>query len=215
MHIKIKDPGSFLTHYVAMLASMIAMAPLLYRVARAPSPEKVAAFLIFGLSFILLYAASSTYHFFDISPRVNRILRKIDHMMIFVMIMGSYTPVCLVAMGDRAGWALLIAVYAISALGMLMNAFWIDCPKWLSSFIYILLGWTCAFAIFRIREVLTNAEFALLTIGGIIYTVGGIIYALKLPLFKKTFVWFGNHELFHLFVVAGSACHYAMMLMLA
>lgn len=121
MTIRVKDPGSFLTHYIAMLMSMAAMVPLLCRAALHPSALRFTAFLCFGISFILLYGASASYHFFDISPRVNQILRKFDHMMIFVMIMGSYTPVCLLALGNRTGHLLLLLVYAISILGMLMN----------------------------------------------------------------------------------------------
>jgi hemolysin III len=215
MEIKVKDPGSFLTHYIAMLGAMIMMVPLLCRVMRDPSPLRLSAFIIFAVSIVLLYGASSTYHFFDISTRVNRVLRKIDHMMIFVMIMGSYTPICLVAMGGAPGLRLLLTVYGISAAGMLMNAFWINCPKWLSSAIYIALGWVCVFSFGRIFHALSLPEFVLLAAGGVIYTLGGVIYALKLPLLTRTYRFFGNHEIFHLFVVAGTACHYSMMLLIA
>lgn len=215
MTIRVKDPGSFLTHYIAMLMSMAAMVPLLCRAALHPSALRFTAFLCFGISFILLYGASASYHFFDISPRVNQILRKFDHMMIFVMIMGSYTPVCLLALGNRTGHLLLLLVYAISILGMLMNFCWITCPKWLSSAIYIALGWVCIFSIGQLQQALKPAEFALLTAGGVIYTIGGVIYALKLPLLRRSYRYFGNHEIFHLFVMAGSACHYAMMLLMA
>lgn len=215
MNFKIKDPGSFLTHFIAMLLSITGLAPLLYRVAQHPGRGKLEVFLIFSVSFILLYGASSAYHFFDVSPRVNRVLKKLDHMMIFVMIAGSYTPVCLVALGNRTGWLMLLAVCGISLLGMLMNLLWIGCPRWVSSVIYIALGWVCAFSLTELVRVLTTAEFILLLSGGIIYTVGGIIYALKLPLLGGRFRYFGNHELFHVFVIAGSACHYGMMLLLA
>lgn len=215
MNFKIKDPGSFLTHFIAMLLSITGLAPLLYRVAQHPGRGKLEVFLIFSVSFILLYGASSAYHFFDASPRVNRVLKKLDHMMIFVMIAGSYTPVCLVALGNRTGWLMLLAVCGISLLGMLMNLLWIGCPRWVSSVIYIALGWVCAFSLTELVRVLTTAEFILLLSGGIIYTIGGIIYALKLPLLGGRFRYFGNHELFHVFVMAGSACHYGMMLLLA
>lgn len=186
MKFKIKDPGSFLTHFIAMLLSITGLGPLLYRVAQHPSRGRLAAFLIFSLSFILLYGASSAYHFFDVSPRVNRVLKKLDHMMIFVMIAGSYTPVCLVVLGNRTGWLMLLAVCGLSLLGMLMNLLWIGCPRWVSSIIYIALGWVCAFTLAEIARALTAVEFALLLSGGIIYTIGGIIYALKLPLLWKS-----------------------------
>lgn len=215
MLFKIKDPGSALTHYVGMLLAIFAAIPLFYRVARNPSMEKILAFGVFALSVVLLYAASTSYHTFDISPKVNKVLRKIDHMMIFFMIAGSYTPVCAIVLGDRTGWMMLTAVWTVAGLGMIVNLLWINCPKWVSSVIYIAMGWICVFAFLKIMRALTPAEFGWLLAGGIIYTLGGVIYALKLPLFRRMPKYFGNHEVFHCFVLAGSACHYAMMLMIA
>ncbi|MBR1856571.1 MAG: hemolysin III family protein, partial [Oribacterium sp.] len=119
--LKIKDPGSFLTHYIAMILSMIAAIPLFYRVAQHPSLERILAFGVFALSIVLLYAASSTYHLIDISPKVNDTLKKIDHMMIYMLIAGSYTPICAIALGDRTGWLLLLVVWILSAIGMAVN----------------------------------------------------------------------------------------------
>lgn len=215
LFLKIKDPGSFLTHYIAMMLSIIAAVPLFYRVAQHPSLERVFAFGIFALSIVLLYAASATYHLFDISPKVNETLKKIDHMMIYMLIAGSYTPVCAIALGDRTGWGLLLIVWILSVIGMAVNIMFIHTPRWLNSLIYIALGWACIFAIFKIRSALTDPEFWLLFAGGVIYTIGGIIYALKLPIFKRMPKYFGNHEVFHCFVIAGSMCHYGMMIMLA
>jgi hemolysin III len=213
--LKVKDPGSFLTHYIAMLLSILAAIPLFYRIAQNPSPEKLLAFGIFALSIVLLYAASATYHLFDISPKVNKLLKKIDHMMIYLLIAGSYTPICAIALGDRTGWRLLILVWALSLVGMAVNIIFINTPKWLNSLIYILLGWTCIFAIVKIHAALTAPEFGLLLSGGIIYTIGGVIYALKLKVFDRLPRFFGNHEIFHCFVIAGSICHYGVMLLLA
>ncbi len=213
--IKVKDPGSFLTHYIAMILSIIAAVPLFYRVAQHPSIERIFAFGIFASSIVLLYAASATYHFFDISPKVNDILKKIDHMMIYMLIAGSYTPVCAIALGDRTGWLLLMIVWILSIIGMTVNIIFINTPKWLNSLIYIALGWACIFAIFKIKAALTGIEFTLLFIGGVIYTIGGVIYALKLPIFDRLPRYFGNHEIFHCFVIVGSMCHYGVMFLLA
>ncbi|SFG47589.1 PAQR family membrane homeostasis protein TrhA [Oribacterium sp. WCC10] len=213
--LKIKDPGSFLTHYIAMILSIFAAVPLFYRVAQHPSIERILAFGIFALSIVLLYAASATYHLFDISPKVNDTLKKIDHMMIYMLIAGSYTPVCAIALGDSTGWGLLAIVWILSVIGMTVNIIFIHTPKWLNSIIYIALGWACIFAIFKIKTALTGPEFWLLFAGGVIYTIGGVIYALKLPIFKHLPGYFGNHEIFHCFVIAGSMCHYGMMIMLA
>jgi hemolysin III len=158
-----------------------------------------------------LYAASTIYHTLDISPKVNRLLRKIDHMMIFVLIAGTYTPVCLIVLGDETGWFLLGLVWIIAFLGILINAFWITCPKWFSSMVYIAMGWVCVLAFSKILTALPREGFIWLLAGGIIYTLGGIIYALKLPVFNSRHRYFGSHEIFHLFVMGGSLCHYMMM----
>ena len=213
--LKIKDPGSFLTHYIAMILSMIAAIPLFYRVAQHPSLERILAFGVFALSIVLLYAASSTYHLIDISPKVNDTLKKIDHMMIYMLIAGSYTPICAIALGDRTGWLLLLVVWILSVIGMAVNIIYIHTPKWLNALIYIALGWLCVTAIMKIRASLTDAEFSLLFWGGVIYTLGGIIYALKLPVFERFPKYFRNHEIFHCFVIAGSMCHYGVMILLA
>ena len=166
---------------------------------------------IFIISMILLYAASTIYHTLDISPKVNQVLRKVDHMMIFMLIAGTYTPICILVLGDRTGWTMLALVWGIAVVGMLINALWITCPKWFSSLIYIAMGWVCVLAFGKITSSLPRTAFYWLLAGGIIYTVGGIIYALKLPIFNKMHKNFGSHEIFHLFVMGGSLCHYVMM----
>ena len=211
MMFKIKDPGSALTHFIAMLLALFAATPLLIKAARSPEQTHLLALTIFIISMILLYAASTVYHTLDISPKVNQILRKVDHMMIFVLIAGSYTPVCLVVLGDRRGYALLAAVWSIAIIGMLIKAFWITCPKWFSSILYIAMGWACLAVFGTLWNTLSLGAFLWLLTGGIFYTVGGVIYALKLPLFNARHKNFGSHEVFHLFVMAGSFCHFLFM----
>ena len=211
MKMKIKDPGSALTHFIAMLGAGAAAVPLLLKAAREPDHIHFAALLIFIVSMILLYAASTIYHTLDISDEVNKRLRKLDHMMIFILIAGTYTPVCMVVLGDKTGWNLLALVWGIAAAGILIKAFWITCPKWFSSILYIAMGWVCILAFTRIIHALPRAGFGWLLAGGIIYTAGGIIYALKLPIFNTKHKNFGSHEIFHLFVMGGSVCHFIMM----
>ncbi len=208
---KIKDPGSAITHFIAMAMAILAAGPLLMKAAREPGNFHVIALAVFIISMILLYAASTTYHTLDISPKINRILRKLDHMMIFILIAGTYTPVCMIVLGDRTGWLLLSLVWGIAITGIIIKAFWITCPKWFSSCLYIAMGWVCVLAFTRIIQALPRAAFCWLLAGGIIYTAGGVIYALKLPLFNARHKYFGSHEIFHLFVMGGSLCHYIMM----
>ena len=209
--LKIKDPGSAITHFIAMLMAGFAAVPLLHRALEEPDHIHVIALGIFIVTMILLYAASTTYHTVNSTPRINKILKKLDHCMISVMIAGSYTPVCLIVLGDHTGWNLLGLVWGIALVGIIINALWITCPKWFSSLIYIAMGWVCILAISKIIAALPAGGFAWLLAGGIIYTAGGIIYALKLPIFNSRHRYFGSHEIFHLFVMGGSLCHYMMM----
>ena len=207
----IKDPGSAITHFIGMLMAIFAAIPLLIKAAHEPGHIYVVSLAVYAASLILLYAASTTYHTFDKSEKINTILKKIDHMMIFVLIAGSYTPICLLVLDKKTGIPLLALVWGIAIAGILIKAFWVYCPKWVSSVLYIGMGWTCILAFTQILNSLSPAAFGWLLAGGIIYTVGGIIYALKLPLFNNKHKNFGSHEIFHLFVMGGSACHFIVM----
>ncbi len=177
MQITIREPGSALTHFIAMLLAAFAAAPLLTKAALYASRESIIALSIFCVSMILLYGASATYHSLNLSGRPLRIFRKIDHMMIFILIAGSYTPICLTVLGGKLGYTLLAVIWGLALFGMILKACWITCPKWFSSII----------------------------------SIGGVIYALKLPLFNAKHEFFGSHEIFHLFVMAGSFCHFIFM----
>lgn len=207
----IKDPGSAITHFIGMLMAIFAAVPLLIKAAHEPGHLYLTALTIYAASLILLYAASTTYHTVDISEKVNTILKKIDHMMISVLIAGTYTPICLLVLDRKTGIPLLLLVWGIAIAGILIKAFWVYCPKWVSSVLYIGMGWTCVLAFTQLLNSLSPAAFVWLLAGGIIYTVGGVIYALKLPIFNSKHKYFGSHEIFHLFVMAGSACHFVVM----
>ena len=180
-HFKLKDPGSAITHFIGMLMAIFAAVPLLIKAAREPDHIYLISLTIYALSLILLYAASTTYHTFDLSEKANTILKKIDHMMIFILIAGSYTPICLITLKGRTGVILLSLVWGIALVGIILKAFWVFCPKWVSSILYIGMGWTCVLAFTQILNALSPAAFGWLLAGGIIYTIGGIIYALKAP----------------------------------
>ncbi len=207
----VKDPGSAITHFIGMIMAVIAAVPLMIKAFREPSVLYPVAVGIYAASLILLYAASTTYHTFDRSDRVNTILKKIDHIMISVLIAGTYTPLCLLVLKGRTGSLLLTIVWAIAILAILIKLFWVYCPKWVSSVLYIGMGWTCLLALPQLIETLSAGAFFWLLAGGIIYTAGGVIYALKLPVFNSRHTAFGSHEIFHLFVMAGSICHFIVI----
>ena len=135
-------------------------------------------------------------------------------MMIFVLIAGSYTPICLFPLRERGGLPMLAIVWGIALLGCTLKLFWVYCPKWVSSILYISMGWLCIFSLPQLLDTLSTSQFAWLLAGGIIYTIGGVIYALKLPLFNHRHPAFGSHEIFHLFVMGGSFCHVVVMFLL-
>ena len=211
MKLKLKDPGSAITHGIAMLLAMAGTAPLLIKAGKQPGTLHITALSIFILTMIMLYGASTIYHSVNSTEKVNRRLRKMDHMMIFIMIAGSYTPICLIALHNRIGYILCALVWGIAILGIILKGCWINCPKWLSSVLYITMGWLCVLAFVPIYHALPRGGFFWLLAGGIIYTIGGIIYALKLPIFNSRHKNFGSHEIFHVFIMLGSACHFVLM----
>lgn len=211
MQITIREPGSAITHFIAMMMTMVAAVPLLVKAALHSNGTGFLAMTVFIISMILLYGASATYHSLNVTGRILKIFRKLDHMMIFVLIAGSYTPVCLIVLGGELGYKMLALVWGIAAAGMVIKACWINCPKWFSSVIYIAMGWVCVLVFGQLLHTLPRAAFLWLLAGGIIYTAGGIIYALKLPIFNNRHKYFGSHEIFHLFVMGGSICHFIFM----
>lgn len=211
MQITIREPGSAITHFIGMMMACFAAVPLLVKAAASSSATSLIAMAVFMLSMVLLYGASATYHSLNVSDRVLKVFRKIDHMMIFVLIAGSYTPVCLIVLGGKSGYTLLAVVWGIALLGMTIKALWITCPKWFSSVIYIAMGWVCVAVFGQLWNTLPKMAFLWLLAGGIVYTAGGVIYALKLPIFNSRHAMFGSHEIFHLFVMGGSICHFIFM----
>ena len=211
MNITIREPGSALTHFIAMLLALCAAVPLLVRAAVHSGVKSLTAMTVFMISMVLLYAASTIYHSVNCSGLILRIFRKMDHMMIFVLIAGTYTPVCLLTLPKPSGLMLLAAVWGIALVGIFIKGFWITCPKWFSSVLYIAMGWSCLSVLGQLFSLLPLHAFLWLLAGGLIYTAGGIIYALRLPLFDARHPMFGLHEIFHLFVMAGSLCHFVFM----
>lgn len=208
---KIKDPGSAITHFIGMLMACLAALPLLIKAATNPDPIHLISLSIFVLSMIGLYLASTLYHSLNINPKVNKILKKFDHIMISVLIAGTYTPICLIVLDGKIGLTLLSIIWSMAIGGIILKALWVTCPKWLSSALYIAMGWTCVLAFGPLINSLPKNGLILLIAGGVIYTIGGIIYALKLPIFNSRHKYFGSHEIFHLFVMAGSLCHFLLM----
>ncbi len=211
MTISVRDPGSAITHFIGIVLAGAAAYPLLIKASVGRGPAAVLAMSIFMLSMVELYTASTLYHTVVVPWKVLKVFKRIDHMSIFVLIAGSYTPFCMLILPDDQGRRFLMIVWAMAAAGMIMKLCWVTCPKWVSSIVYIAMGWMCVPIMGPLRSGLDQAAFGWLLAGGIIYTIGGVVYALKLPLFDAKHKNFGIHEIFHLFVLGGSICHYVCM----
>lgn len=209
MTIKFRDPVSGLTHLFGALLSIVALVLLVcYSVTRA-TPWHIVAFSIFGASLILLYTASSLYHLLPISEKGTAILRRIDHMMIFVLIAGTYTPICLVALRGAWGWSLLSIIWGIALGGIILKGFWFNIPRWVSTLIYTLMGWLVVIAFFPLVKAIPLGGFLWLVAGGLLYSIGALIYGIKWPNITSKFI--GFHEIFHIFVLMGSFSHFWLM----
>ncbi|MGE5674504.1 MAG: PAQR family membrane homeostasis protein TrhA [Mycobacterium leprae] len=200
-----KDPVSALTHAVGALLSIAGLVGLLYVAVHAGTVWHVVSFAIFGASLILLYTASATYHWLNLSERVDLALRKVDHIMIFVLIAGSYTPFCLIALRGAWGWSIFGVIWGLTIGGLFMKLFWMQAPRWLYTGLYVAMGWLIVMAMKPLMAVLP-AGFLWLLIGGLFYTVGAVLYATKWP--NPIPERFGFHEIFHLFIMAGSLAHF-------
>lgn len=209
--IQLKEPGSAITHFLGIPMSIIAAFPLITRAAAQHDGVHVLTISIFIASMLMLYCASTIYHSIDGSPNTNRVLKKLDHCMVFILIAGSYTPICLIAIGGETGKILCAVAWGSAFIGCLIKFFWINSPKWVTAVLYVAAGWICLLCFSELIHSMPSRAFAWLLTGGLFYTIGAIIYTLKIPLFHNKFKNFGVHELFHLFILAGSFCHIILM----
>lgn len=207
--IKVQDPVSALTHLIAFVACIPILCILVTYSAINLTAVHVVAFAIFGASLLLLYGASTAYHIVPVYLKARAILKKVDHMMIFVLIAGTYTPICLIALKDSCGYPLLALIWGIAIFGIVLKASVKNLNRWISTTIYVVMGWLAVFTLYPLRAATSAGAVVLLLLGGIMYTIGAVIYALKWP--KLHLKFFGFHEIFHLFVIAGSVFHIIFM----
>ena len=212
LQLTIRDPYSALTHFIGTLYSIILMPIIICRaILLFSDPVITISIIIFMTSMVLLFLASTIYHTFGMGKQYIPILKKLDHCMIFILIAGSYTPVCLIALSEYGGKSLLSFVWGFAIVGVIFKLCWVTCPRWVSSLIYIGMGWSCIFAMPTLYKVLSATAFAWLLAGGLLYTIGGVLYALKLKALNNRFKDFGSHEIFHVFVMLGTLSHYICM----
>ncbi|MFP3322991.1 hemolysin III family protein [Planococcus sp. SIMBA_160] len=203
----IREPFNALSHLAGALLSFSALLAMAIKAAYSQAPAAhVTAVVIFGLSLILLYTASTVYHSVKARPAVIAFFRKLDHSMIFLLIAGSYAPFCLIALEGTLGWSIFALVALLGISGILFKMIWFHSPRWLSTAIYILMGWIIVFAAGPLAASMSAAGLWLLISGGLLYTVGGVIYWLKPDFLSSRYL--GFHEIFHIFILLGSTCHF-------
>lgn len=212
MNTYIREPINGLTHLAGAVLAFVGLLALVIKASfEGANAIELAAVIIFGVSMILLYAASATYHMVIARDRVLAFLRKLDHSMIYVLIAGTYTPFCLISLSGVTGWTLFGIITGLAISGVVFKLVWFHSPRWLSTAIYIAMGWLVVFFISPISEVIQSQGVFLLMLGGIFYTIGGIIYGLKPDWLKLKHL--GFHEIFHIFILLGSLAHFLSVFM--
>ncbi|RYG74454.1 hemolysin III family protein [Lentibacillus lipolyticus] len=207
MSFSIREPVNGLTHLFGAVMSVIGLVALIVKVLETSgSIPAVTAVIIFGTSMILLYSASATYHMVIARDHIIAFLRRIDHSMIFVLIAGTYAPFCLISLRGDTGWVLFAVISGLACAGITFKLVWFHAPRWLSTVLYITMGWIVIFFSPLLAPIIGAAGILMLLIGGIFYTIGGFIYWLK-PRFLS-FKHMGFHEIFHIFILFGSLFHF-------
>lgn len=211
---KLRDPLNGLTHCIGAGLSLIGLIVLIVFASIWGNAYHIVSFTIFGTALLLLYLFSTLYHWLNLSEKGVSVFRKFDHIMIYIFIAASYTPVCLVPLRGPWGWTIFGIIWGFAILGTILTAIWIKAPRALTTAIYLFMGWTVIIALYPLLIAFRDANLLYslwwLVAGGIAYTIGGILYGFKIP--KHQFKGWGFHELFHIFVMIGSACHYWFIL---
>lgn len=195
-----------ISHMAGALASVVGLTVMIVCAAIRADTWHVVSFAVFGTTLFLMYTASFLYHGLNISEKALLVFQRIDHIMIFMVIAGSYTPICLVPLRGPWGWSIFGTVWGLAIFGIGLKMFSMKITRWISTLIYLVMGWLCLVAVYPLVKILEPICLLWLALGGFFYSVGAIVYSLKKPdPFPGVF---GFHEIWHLFVLLGSACHF-------
>jgi hemolysin III len=204
------EPVNCLTHLFGAIFSCVGMVMLLRE--SWGEPLYTFSFFVYGFCSIAIYLASSLFHGLKVSERRRRLLLRLDHAGIFAMIAGSYSPLALItlkAYSSFLGWGFFVTVWCMAIMGMALRLKYLDAPRWLSTVVYLLLGWAGVVMLEPLNYVLPFGALLFMFLGGTFYSVGAVVFLLKRPNFFPGVL--GHHELWHLFVLAGSACHFLLI----
>lgn len=204
---KAMDPVSSETHFIGAILSIIALVGMIIiSLLTKASTTTLVAIIIFGGSSVALYTASFVYHYYNASDEqpVKKVLRTLDHAMIYVLIAGTYTPIALTFLDEPHNYYFTICIWLIAIIGIIIKLFWLEAPRFISTVFYLLMGWALVFDFPAFYQVPLGC-FVYLAIGGISYSIGAIVYIIEKPNWLASF---GFHELFHIFVMIGSLFHF-------
>ena len=196
---KTEEIANWVTHAVALLLSITAMALMVVYSTRFGNVYHIVSSAVFGTTLILLYSASTLYHFVPVG-RAKNVFQKLDHAMIYLLIAGTYTPYTLVNLRGPWGWSIFGVVWGVALTGLLLDIIMKKRLGWLSISLYLCLGWIIVIAVKPLMANLAGGGVVLLVAGGLFYSLGGIFYLWKRLPFQ--------HAIWHLFVIAGSLCHF-------
>jgi hemolysin III len=206
--LRIREPVNSLTHLVAAAVAFIGTIVLAY-LARDDA-TKLASLCLYGLTLVLMFSSSALYHTALTGPKATLFLRKLDHSAIYLLIAGTYTPICLHYFTGFWRIGFLAIVWALGLIGIAVKLFVIRAPRWVTAGVYLLMGWLAIAGVGEIISKMPAGAIAWLLAGGLFYTGGAVIYALKKPdPFPGVF---GFHEIWHIFVILGAFSHFALML---
>lgn len=202
---------SALTHGAGILFALLALGVLLHMTISVGAPSRtITAVSVYAVSMLCLYTASTVYHSLYTNIKGRIFLRKLDHVMIYFLIAGTYTPICTISLnGSTSGKIMLTVIWVMALFGAACTLLWINMPRFLTALIYLVMGWTAVFALSPLHQAMNQLSFLMLLLGGVMYSIGGLLYALKWP--GRNNKYFGCHEIFHVFILLGSICHFMMI----
>ncbi len=200
-----RDPFSGFSHLWGAILSVCATIFMLTNVPQSNETLYLIGYTVFGLSMTFMFASSAVYHLVEGSGDVIRKFKRVDHIAIYVMIAGSYTPYCLLGLSSPLSWQSVIVIWIIALFGIGLKIFWLNAPRWLSTLLYLVMGWLSLIIYEPLSNNMSDGAINWLVAGGICYSVGAVVYATKWPNLHQKF---GFHELWHIFVLGGAGCHF-------
>lgn len=207
MIAKLSEPVSGLMHLFAAAAAVVGVLLLLY-LGRGNLSMQL-ALLVYGTSLVLMLSASAAYHLMLGTPSRDRLLRKLDHSAIYLLIAGTYTPICLYFFKGFWQWGIVIVIWAMALTGIVVKLVVLDAPRWITAAVYLVMGWMALLALPQILAAMPLPAIVWLILGGILFSIGAVVYVTRTPDWYPGV--FGFHEVWHIFVILGCLCHYILI----